>query len=100
MDFTPQKLTGIYLMPANDEVTYLRFCFSGSLKDYQQQPKPLDSELNVLEAKWYSLDEIIALKNEHRAVVVQKSIDDFLAGCEFPLSALTAFNNEGSLINI
>ncbi len=98
LDFIPQKLTGIYLMPANSEVTYLRFCFSGTLKDYNKPPKPLENEDNVVEALWLSLDEIKARNAEHRAVVVMKSIEDYLSGIEFPLSLLTSYNNQNDLI--
>lgn len=96
MDFIPQNIIGVYLMPASETVTYLRFCFGGKLKDYQRNPQPLDND--IVDAKWYSLDDINSRVDEHRAIVVSKCIEDFINGVNFPLSILTSFDNQSNLI--
>lgn len=91
LDFIPEKLVGIYTMPANENITYIRFCFKGRLKDYTQTPTPSENDLDVIEAKWYSYNEITNFKDQHRSIVVLECFNDYIAGREYPLEIITTF---------
>jgi 8-oxo-dGTP pyrophosphatase MutT (NUDIX family) len=80
--FEPTALVGIYRWYyAPKDVTFLRFCFRGSLAGTEK--RPLDKEIVALH--WLSQDELEKRKAEHRSPLVQKCVDDFLAGHDFPL---------------
>ncbi|MDD3266509.1 MAG: NUDIX domain-containing protein [Burkholderiales bacterium] len=91
LDFIPEKLVGIYTMPANKNITYIRFCFKGILKDYNQEPKPSDNDLDVVEARWYTYEEIMQAKNHHRSQVVEQCLIDYLNGHEHSLDIIRLF---------
>lgn len=91
LEFIPEKLVGVYMMPANDETTYLRFCFKGSLANYNTIPTPLANDADVVAANWYSIEEIRSRRSEHRSMVVEKCFDDYLAGVEYPLDVIKSF---------
>ena len=84
--FEPTALVGIYrwyYAPA--EVTFLRFCFSGKVLRIEKQP--LDREITALH--WLSLEELKDKAPLHRSPLVQKCVEDFLAGRYFPLEVLS-----------
>lgn len=84
--FTPQTLVGVYrwqVPPA--ETTYLRFCFHGSCHDHQPE-QPLDD--GILRAVWLSRDELAAQPQRLRSPMVLRCIDDYLAGCRYPLELI------------
>ena len=84
--FTPQTLIGIYrwqVPPA--ETTYLRFCFHGDCHDHQPE-LPLDD--GILRALWLSRDELAANPQQLRSPMVLRCIDDYLAGCRYPLGLI------------
>lgn len=91
LEFIPEKLVGVYMMPANNQTTYIRFCFKGSLADYTAIPQPAANDADVIAANWYSIEEIRARRNEHRSLVVEKCFDDYLAGIEYPLAVIQSF---------
>jgi 8-oxo-dGTP pyrophosphatase MutT (NUDIX family) len=82
-EFAPTALVGIYRWryPAKD-VTFLRFCFTGQIKGVKSD-RPLDKEIVALH--WLSAEELKKRKSEHRSPLVQKCVDDFLAGARYPL---------------
>ena len=83
--FTPTALVGIYrwhYQPA--DVTFLRFCFSGEVVGVENSP--LDKE--ILDLHWLSFHELKARAGQHRSPLVQQCVDDYLAGCNFPLAVL------------
>jgi ADP-ribose pyrophosphatase YjhB (NUDIX family) len=85
--FTPQSLVGIYrwqVPPA--EATYLRFCFHGNGHDHQPE-LPLDD--GILRAVWLSREELAANPQRLRSPMVLRCIDDYLAGCRYPLELLS-----------
>lgn len=92
LDFIPEKLVGIYMMPANNDTTYIRFCFKGKLANYNAVPKPSDKDLDVIKADWYTLEEIQATRDDHRSIVVEKCFIDYLNGNEYPLEVITNFS--------
>jgi 8-oxo-dGTP pyrophosphatase MutT (NUDIX family) len=90
--FTPTQLVGVYLWrsgarPGSDEVTYLRFAFSGVLGEADAS-RPLDD--GILRALWLTPAEIAARSAEHRSPLVQRCVDDYLNEARYPLDLLFA----------
>jgi len=80
--FEPSGLVGVYRWHyAAKDVTFLRFCFFGS--PGVDEKRPLDKE--IVRLHWLTLDELKKRKSEHRSPLVQKCVDDYLAGRRFPL---------------
>jgi 8-oxo-dGTP pyrophosphatase MutT (NUDIX family) len=84
--FEPTALVGIYRWrdPAKD-FTFLRFCYRGTLAETVE--RPLDKEIVALH--WLTPAELEKRKAEHRSPLVQKCVDDFLAGRQFPLEVFS-----------
>ena len=77
-NFEPHALTGIYRWTnPRDDVTYLRFCFSGAHSDFDP-----DHELDpdIVRTVWKSRTEIAAAQTALRSPLVLRSVDDYLAG--------------------
>ena len=84
--FEPTALVGIYrwyYKPA--DVTFLRFCFSGRILGVENTP--LDKE--ILGIHWLKEKELKDRSQQHRSPLVQQCVDDYLAGCNFPLTVLS-----------
>jgi 8-oxo-dGTP pyrophosphatase MutT (NUDIX family) len=85
--FEPTALIGIYRwVYAPKNVTFLRFCFRGRIEGVED--RPLDSEIAALH--WLSREELIARRADHRSPLVQRCVDDFIAGREFPLEVFSS----------
>ena len=85
---SPTALIGVYRWHyAAKDVTFLRFCFSCSIESIEKNRK-LDKEIVALH--WLSVDELKDRRSEHRSPLVQKCVEDFLAGRRYPLDALSA----------
>jgi 8-oxo-dGTP pyrophosphatase MutT (NUDIX family) len=84
--FEPTALVGIYRWrdPRKD-FTFLRFAFRGNVGAAEN--RPLDKE--IVAVHWLTPDEIQERKAEHRSPLVQKCVDDFLAGNSFPLDVFS-----------
>ena len=92
--FTPTHLQGIHLAPSatDDDVTYLRFAFAGSVGE----PLPgrvLDT--GIVRTLWLTVDELRASAARHRSPLVLQCIEDQLAGRCYPLEVVTA---DGSVV--
>ncbi|MBC3869832.1 NUDIX hydrolase [Undibacterium oligocarboniphilum] len=87
-DFTPTALIGTYLSryvsPTGEQVTYLRFAFTGELG--QEYNRPLDT--GILGTIWMSYNDILHSEHLHRSPLVLQCIDDYLRGKRAPLSLL------------
>ena len=84
--FTPTGLVGIYRWTyAPADVTFLRFCFCGNTEGVANAP--LDKEIVALH--WLTPGELKASSAMHRSPLVQQCVDDYLAGCKFPLMVLS-----------
>ena len=84
--FVPDALVGIYrwhYQPA--DVTFLRFCFSGKVTGVENSP--LDKD--ILGIHWLNSFELKKRIQQHRSPLVQQCVDDYLAGCKFPLTVLS-----------
>ena len=88
-EFLPDTLVGVYLSRyqssrMNEDVTYLRFAFTGTLGALHD--RPLDD--GILRTVWMSYQEIMATQERHRSPLVLKCVEDYLAGQRFPLSVI------------
>lgn len=93
-DFVPTALIGIYMSRyvsarTSQEVTYLRFAFTGELG--KRHDRPLDE--GILRTVWMTYDELLACKAKHRSPLVLQCVQDYLAGQRAPLSLLYAHPN-------
>lgn len=84
--FEPTALVGIYRWHlAAKDVTFLRFCFSGKVGS--EEKRPLDKE--IVRLHWLTAEEVRQGAGQHRSPLVQKCVDDFLAGKSFPLEVFS-----------
>ena len=92
--FVPQHLVGVYLSrfqrPARadreaEDVTYLRFAFSGQVDDPVADRK-LDE--GILRTLWMTLDEVRASADRHRSPLVLRCIEDHARGQRWPLAVV------------
>jgi hypothetical protein len=66
-------------------VTYLRFAFCG---DVLEEPgRALDRE--ILALHWLTREELAARRAMHRSPLVERCVEDYLAGKRFPLEVLS-----------
>ena len=84
--FEPTALVGIYRWrdPRKD-FTFLRFAFRGKVGAAEN--RALDKE--IVGVHWLTPDEVKQRSAEHRSPLVQKCVDDFLAGRSFPLDVFS-----------
>jgi 8-oxo-dGTP pyrophosphatase MutT (NUDIX family) len=85
--FAPTALVGIYrwyYQPA--DVTFLRFCFSGSVFEFDAS-RSLDKE--ILALHWLTPAELKQKSTMHRSPLVQQCLDDYLSGKNFPIDVLS-----------
>ncbi|HZY15786.1 MAG TPA: NUDIX hydrolase [Ramlibacter sp.] len=90
--FRPTALLGIYFSRfqrthTGEDVTYLRFAFTGELGD----PVPgarLDH--GIVRTLWMTAEELRATVARHRSPLVLRCLEDYLAGVRLPLAALYA----------
>lgn len=88
-EFTPDALVGVYMSRylstrTGEDVTYLRFAFSGQVGAVHDQPL----DIGILRAVWMSYDEIVACQEMHRSPLVMQCIDDYRSGRRSPLSVI------------
>ncbi len=88
--FTPTALLGVYqYRHPGDNVTYLRFAFTGDIADHHPR-QPLDE--GILRALWMPVEEIRAKQNLHRSPLLLQCVEDHLAGRRFPLELIHHYN--------
>ena len=84
--FEPEGLVGVYRWHyAAKDVTFLRFCFMGKILGTEN--RALDKE--IVRLHWLTPAELKARQAEHRSPLVQKCVDDFLAGRRVPLDVFS-----------
>lgn len=88
-DFSPTALVGMYMSRylssrTGQEVTYLRFAFSGELGIAHD--RALDH--GILRTVWMTREELVECEDRHRSPLVLRCIDDYLAGTRAPLSVI------------
>ena len=84
--FAPTALVGIYRwVYAPRNVTFLRFCFRGRIEGTEDQA--LDRQ--IIGLHWLTREELAARHADHRSPLVQRCVDDFVAGRAFPLEVFS-----------
>ena len=80
-----KHLVGIYIFtaPANG-VTYHRYCFAAEAISHQPTSQLDDG---ILDAKWFSWEEIQQLNNL-RSPLVKRCIEDHIKGKQYPLDLI------------
>ena len=72
--------------PAEQDITYLRFAFTGTV-GAQQADRALDD--GIVRVCWLSVEEVRASVEQHRSPLVLQCIEDLVAGRNYPLQAVT-----------
>ncbi len=88
--FTPTALVGIYMarfhkQRVDEDVTYLRFAFAGTL-GASQPGRSLDT--GIVRTLWMTADEIRASVARHRSPLLLQCVQDHLAGQRYPLDLI------------
>jgi ADP-ribose pyrophosphatase YjhB (NUDIX family) len=84
--FRPETLVGVYLWHAQEKgLTYLRFAFAGTLLDHDPT-RPLDT--GIVQTLWLTPEEIAFDAHRHRSPLVQRCVDDYLAGRRYSIDLL------------
>ncbi len=92
--FTPTHVLGVYMSrfqrhaigePAQEDITYLRFAFCGSLGPVQAG-RSLDT--GIVRTLWLRPDELRASVARHRSPLVLQCMEDYLLGQRYPLSLI------------
>lgn len=82
--FTPEALVGLYRLEAANGKTYIRYTFSGSVTDvdnnYQLDP-------DITRTHWMTPDKIRS-NSSLRSPIVSNCINDYLSGVRYPLDIL------------
>lgn len=86
-EFEPENIIGVYLYPSpNNDVTYLRICFSGRCIFHHPQQK-LDE--GIIQALWMTRTELEAQADRLRSPLVMRCINDYLSDRQYPLDLLS-----------
>lgn len=88
--FQPQHLLGIYRWHAPEsDTTYLRFAFTGEIVGHEPT-RTLDT--GILQAAWFTPDQIRANQASHRSPLILHCIEDYLSGKRYPLDILINYD--------
>ena len=82
--FTPEALVGLYRLRLNDQKTYIRYTFCGSVSEVDNA---LHLDADIIRCHWLSYEEIKQHSNL-RSPIVLKCIEDYLAGSRYCLEIL------------
>lgn len=96
--FVPTALVGVYMArfqrqptvsaerrDSEEDITYLRLAFAGTLGDFVQG-RALDE--GIVRTLWMTPDEIRASVERHRSPLLLQCIEDYLGGARHPLSLI------------
>ncbi|HEX4985419.1 MAG TPA: NUDIX hydrolase [Burkholderiales bacterium] len=84
-EFAPRHLVGIYRWKPESAAGYVRFAFCGDLGRHHPG-RALDT--GIVRAVWLTPDEVRACRERHRSPLVERCMDDYLAGRRTPLDVL------------
>lgn len=90
--FTPEHLVGVYLWEHPDGETFLRVAFCGEVGE-RLPASTLDE--GILDARWFSTEEVDALHARHRSPLVARCIADHRDGLRLPLETLHRLAPDG-----
>ncbi len=84
--FEPQALLGVYRwVHPEKNVTYMRFAFTGRVTRHEPE-RTLDE--GIVRALWLTPDEIRNARTRHRSPLIERCLNDFLAGQRHSLELL------------
>ncbi len=92
--FTPQALVGVYLNRfqraglagyADENITYLRFAFCGTVGSPQSN---LQLDDGIVRTLWLTPQEVRDSAHRHRSPLVVQCMEDYLKGQRYPLAAV------------
>lgn len=93
--FAPEALVGTYLWRnPRTGISTLRFAFCGPVSDHRAE-QPLDQ--GILRALWMTPEQIASRSGALRSPVVQRCIDDYLAGQRHPLESVACLDIEAAV---
>lgn len=82
-------LLGIYRLPHRSKpLTYLRFAFVGRVLAHEAA-RPLDH--GIVRTLWLTPEELARESERHRSPLVNRCVEDYLAGTRFPLSLISHY---------
>lgn len=85
--FKPTHLVGIYQWKhTSSGDTYLRFAFTGELLT-KDKNRTLDD--GIIQARWYTKEELLENMDRHRSPQLMLCIDDYLAGKRIPMEIIS-----------
>ncbi|MEE3422575.1 MAG: NUDIX domain-containing protein [Succinimonas sp.] len=87
LDLAPEGLSGIYTYVKENE-TIQRYCFYVRDDTLPEKLTPHDPDQEILNAGWYSREELKELMPQFRTRLVKLSFEDYFAGSRYPLSIL------------
>jgi len=86
-EFEADALLGTYIWRAPETATtFVRFGFRGRVGE-PDRSRPLDQ--GIVRRHWVSREEMLAHPVPLRSPMVLRCIDDYLAGIQYPLAAIT-----------
>ena len=89
----PAAIVGIYQWTnSSDSHTFIRVCFSCDCLRHNPARK-LDQ--GILRALWLTHDDLAKEVHRLRSPMVMQCVDDYLAGCRYPLDILTDIQDKG-----
>lgn len=84
--FEPQALLGVYRwVHPGKNVTYMRFAFTGHVTQHEPNRRLDDG---IVRALWLTPEEIRAERARHRSPLIERCVNDFLAGQRYPLALI------------
>lgn len=77
---------GVFIFQAGIQgPIYHRYCFAGNPKSHDKVQR-LDTD--IYDIQWLTIDEIKAVKNQHRSPIVLPCLTQYLAGKRLPLDII------------
>lgn len=92
--FVPQHLLGVYQWRSPAGRSFLRFAFTGTVKDHDAT-RPLD--LGIVRTLWLRRGELVARAPQLRSPLVLRCVDDFLRGIRLPLDSVACLDLESAI---
>ena len=85
--FEPTGLVGLYRwFYEPEDVTFLRFCFRGRVGE---EDKSVTRDKQIDAVHWLTPAQITDRRADHRSPLVQRCVEDFLAGRHYPLDVFS-----------
>lgn len=84
-----ERFLGIYQRNTREDgEDYLRFLFTGKIKDSRQLKK---GDPNIVEVRWVDIKKIINNEIQLRSTEVSRELRDYLKGISYPLDIVSTY---------